>query len=259
MDKSPFDAVGALYDSIGHGYSAHRRQDPFLYRRILSSLGDAQTVVNVGAGTGSYEPSDRTVLAIEPSEVMARQRRADSLPAIRAPAYKLPLHDRSVDSAMTVMSLQHWQPHQFAGVREMGRVARKRVIIVTIDPRVSAQMWLMADYVPEIAKIDHQTFPLPETICGWLDCETEIEAIPVSRDFSDWMLLSFWAHPERVLDPAARAATSAFARQPETVIERVVVAVRHDIEDGSWNRRYASLQSLREYDAGLRLITARLT
>jgi SAM-dependent methyltransferase len=249
---------GSYYDAIGVGYSQCRREDPVLYEKIITALGNAQTVVNVGAGAGSYEPRDRIVLAVEPSEVMVRQRKPGKLPAIKATADRLPFYDKSIDACMTVLSLHHWHPSQMAGVREMRRIARERIVIVTIDPRVSAQMWLMADYLHEVADLDNQIFPLPETICEWLGHTTEIEVVPTSRDTTDWSLISFWAHPERVANPAARAATSAFARQSRSVVDRVVSQVERDLKNGRWEERYGYLRGLSEYDAGLRMITARL-
>ena len=246
------------YDSIGQNYSATRREDPFIRQQIHSALGEARTVVNVGAGAGSYEPTDRVVLAVEPSQTMTLQRGLNRLPAIRATAESLPFHDQSVDAAMTVLSLHHWDRHQKRGIQEMCRVARERVVIVTIDPRVSGSMWLMADYLPEVALLDHQVFPLPEEICAWLDCSTQVEVLPIHRDTPDWSLLSFWGHPERVLDPAARAATSGFARQPEEVVQRVVSAVRKDLAQGVWDKRYGPLRHREELDVGLRLIQGHL-
>ena len=248
----------ARYDSIGKNYATTRREDPFILSRISSALGDARTVLNVGAGAGSYEPSDRVVMAVEPSQTMALQRRSDRLPAIRATADKLPFHNKSFDAAMTVLSLHHWEPDPKLGIRELCRVAREKVVIVTIDPRPSGAMWLMADYLTEIAELDHHLFPLPEVICGWLDCPTQIEILPIHRDTPDWNLLSFWAHPERVLDPKARAATSGFARQPEDVVERVVSAVRRDLDSGAWDERHGHLRTLKEIDVGLRLIAANI-
>ena len=255
-DGQPID--GTRYDSIGFGYSQCRREDPVLYEKIISALGSSQTVVNVGAGAGSYEPRDRTVLAVEPSEVMARQRSPDKLPAIKGTADRLPFHDQSMDACMTILSLHHWHPNQKAGVHEMRRVARDRIVIVTIDPRISAQMWLMADYLHEVADLDHQIFPLPETICEWLGHATEIEVVPTSRDTVDWSLVSFWAHPERVLDPAARAATSGFARQSRAVIDRVVSHVERDLKSGLWDEKHGYLRGLNAYDAGMRVITTQL-
>ena len=155
---------------------------------------------------------------------------------------------------MTVLSLHHWHPDQEAGVSEMCRLARDRVVIVTIDPRPSGRMWLMRDYLHEVVELDHEIFPLPEEICEWLGGSSRIEVVPIPRDTPDWTLLSYWAHPRRVLDPGARAATSGFARQSEEVVERVVTDLRRDLENGTWHERNSGLASLDAYDCGLRLI-----
>jgi SAM-dependent methyltransferase len=246
----------ARYDKIGHGYSSRRGEDASLKSKIIAGLGKAKTVVNIGAGTGSYEPSDRMVVPVEPSEVMIRQRSPRSLPAVRATADALPFHDKVFDAAMAVLSLHHWNPHQREGILEMKRVAIDHVVIVTIDPRVSRRMWLMADYFPEVASLDDAIFPFPETIAEWLGCKTTIESIAVSRHTPDGTLISFWAHPERVLDAAARAATSGFARQADDVVQRVVSDVTRDLQNGRWDERHGYLRDLEEFDVGLRMIVA---
>jgi SAM-dependent methyltransferase len=245
------------YDQIGAGYAATRREDPRIAARIHAALGEARTVVNVGAGAGSYEPRDRQVIAVEPSKVMASQRPAELPRAILAEAYPLPLADRSVDAAMALLTVHHWDAQQERGVRELRRVARGPVVILTYDPRVSARMWLM-EYLPEVAELDRRIFPLPEQVAQWLGADTAIETVPIARDTPDWTLGSFWAHPERVLDAQARAGTSGFARMPAEVVARVVEAVRCDLEDGTWDARHGYLRHLAEYDAGLRLVTHRL-
>lgn len=243
----------ARYDRIGSAYAQYRREDPRHAQRIHDALGSARSVVNVGAGTGSYEPRDRRVVAVEPSAVMAAQRGPDLPPAVRATADRLPLHDDSVDAAMSVLSLHHWDDTQQEGVQEMLRVARDTVLIVTFDPAVCAQMWLMADYFPEVAALDFETFPDPTEIAGWLG-GARIETLSIPVDTPDWNLCSYWAHPERVLDAGARSATSGFARMPEHVVERVVSDVRRDLEDGTWARKYGHLRDLTELDVGLRMI-----
>jgi SAM-dependent methyltransferase len=245
------------YETIGRSYAATRREDPRIARRIHEALGDARSVVNVGAGTGSYEPEDRYVIAVEPSDVMAEQRPPSRVPAIRASAGELPLRDRSVDAAMAVLTLHHWDDAQERGVRELRRVARDRVVILTYDASVSGRMWLMADYLPEVAALDERIFPSPDALTGWLGGAVEVQTLPISRDTSDWMLGSFWAHPERVLDERARANTSGFARMPDDVVQRVVSSLRRDLEDGSWDARHGELRTLDEHDVGLRLIIAR--
>lgn len=244
------------YDSIGHNYARFRREDPGIAAVIHEALGDAKTVVNVGAGSGSYEPTDRYVLAIEPSDVMAAQRVPPRVPAIAAGAASLPLRDGSVDAAMSVLSLHHWDEAQERGVQELRRVARDRVVIVTYDAEVWAKVWLLRDYLPEIAALDLATFPPPARVAQWLGGEVRISPIPLSRDTPDWMLGSYWAHPERVLDPAARAATSGFARQPAAVIDRVVAALGADLASGAWDARNGALRQLADYDVGLRVIVA---
>lgn len=247
--------MNTRYDRIGEGYATRRAADPELEGCIVAALGDARSVVNVGAGTGSYEPRDRSVIAVEPSHVMAAQR-PPGRPAVRGTAQALPLHDQGVDAAMTVLSLHHWHPDQEAGVRELCRVARNQIAIVTIDARVSAEMWLMAEYLHEVRELDLQIFPAPEEIVRWLDRPAEIDVVKSPRDSPDHNLISFWAHPERVLDPEARAATSGFARMSPAVVERVVHAVRVDLRTGAWDARHGALRSRERYDAGLRLIRA---
>ncbi|MFO0578631.1 MAG: methyltransferase domain-containing protein [Polyangia bacterium] len=248
------DAADPRYDRIGEGYARTRREDPRLAAHIHSALGSARTVVNVGAGAGSYEPRDRYVLAIEPSDVMAAQRPRELAPALRASADQLPLRDGAVDAAMAVLTVHHWDQAQERGVRELRRVARGPVVILTCDPEVSGAMWLMADYLHEVAELDRRIFPSPERLAQWLGGRTQVEVVPIPRDTCDWTLMSFWAHPKRVLDAAARSGTSGFARMPAAVTERVVAAVRRDLADGTWDARHGHLRRLESYDAGLRLV-----
>jgi SAM-dependent methyltransferase len=248
------DSQAPRYEHIGLGYARTRREDPRLAERIHRGLGDARTVVNVGAGAGSYEPKDRHVISIEPSDVMAAQRPLELAPAIRASAGALPLRDRSVDAAMAILSVHHWDAEQEQGVREMRRVARGPVVILTYDAEVSGRMWLMADYLPEVAELDRRIFPSVDALSDWLGGSLRVETLEIPDDTPDWMLGSFWAHPERVLDPMACAATSGFARMGAAVVERVVESVRRDLQSGAWDRRHGDLRALRSYDAGLRLI-----
>jgi SAM-dependent methyltransferase len=247
----------ARYDTIGHGYSRTRREDARFRVLIHAALGDARTVVNVGAGTGAYEPPDRYVIAIEPSDVMAAQRPRSLAPAIRASAGSLPLRDRSVDAAMAVLSVHHWDEERERGVRELRRVARGAVVILTYDPTISGAMWLMADYLPEVAALDLRIFPPLEHLAKWLGGDVRIDELPIPCDTPDWMLGSFWAHPERVLDAHARAATSGFARLSTDVIDRVVAEVSRDLASGLWDERYGHLRNLDALDVGLRLVVAK--
>jgi len=163
-------AQGTRYDVIGHGYAAYRRPDPRIAAAIHAALGDAWTVLNVGAGAGSYEPTDRPVLAVEPSTAMAQQRPAQLLPAVRAVAESLPLADRCVDASMAIMTIQRWTDWR-RGLAELRRVTRRRILLVTIDAEVEADLWLFADYAPQFLANDAREFPRPE----------EIERFPISR------------------------------------------------------------------------------
>jgi SAM-dependent methyltransferase len=243
------------YDVIGSGYAASRREDPRIAALINAALGEARTIVN-GAGAGSYEPRDPYVIPVEPSEVMIAQRDRELPPAIRSGAYPLPLDGRSVDAAMAILTIHHWDEDQERGVKEMRRVARGPVVILIFDAEVSPRMWLMADYLPEIAELYRRRCPSPETLARWLDGEVDLREVPISRHSPDWMLGSFWAHPERVLDAHARNATSGFARMRPEVVNRVVDAVERDLMNGTWDARHGHLRALDEYDAGLRLLVA---
>lgn len=246
------------YEQIGGGYALTRREDPHIAAAIRRALGGARSVVNVGAGAGSYEPDDLYVIAVEPSDVMAVQRPPSIPAAIRASASCLPLRDGSVDAAMAVLTIHHWGDELERGLEEMRRVARDTVVILTYDPLVSGAMWLMADYLPEVAELDRRIFPAPEALVVLFGGRAQIEVVPIRRDTPDWMLGSFWAHPERVLDERARCATSGFARTDDVVVQRVVRDVRRDLESGVWDERYGHLRQLDAFDAGLRLIVAEI-
>lgn len=247
---------GTRYDRIGQQYAATRREDPLLRDRIVAALGDSTSVVNVGAGTGSYEPHDRRVVAVEPSEVMLAQRPAGAAPAVRATAAPLPLVDDAADAAMAVITVHHWDDQLEPGVRELRRIARGPVVIVTFDAEVCGQMWLPRDFLPEVTVLDRATFPRIEQLAGWLGGDVDISPVPTRRDTPDWTFGAFWAHPERVLDETARNATSGFARMPSEVVDRVVADVAASLEDGSWDERNGHLRELDELDVGMRLVVA---
>lgn len=242
---------------IGERYARTRQEDPEVAAAIRAALGPSRSVVNLGAGAGSYEPSDRYVLAFEPSDVMAAQRPDAAAPALRLGAGPLPLRDASVDAALAVLTIHHWGEHLETGLREMRRVARGPVVIVTYDVEVSSQMWLLRDYLPEAAELDRACFPSLEQLSHWLGGNVTVDPILTSRHTPDWTIASFWAHPERVLDAAARQGTSAFALMEPGVVERVVSAVAADLADGSWDDRYGDLRSLDALDVGMRLVVAR--
>jgi SAM-dependent methyltransferase len=247
---------GTLYDDIGRGYATVRVEDPRLARPIWDALGDARTVVNVGAGAGSYEPRDREVTAVEPSTVMIAQRPAGAAPAVRASSERLPFPDDSFDAAMAIITIHHWDALE-AGLGEMRRVARQRIVIVTFDPAYEADLWIARDYLREHVI---QTFSSLPPISRILETfpEAQVRPLLIPNDCSDRMFATLWARPEEYLDPHVRAATSVWQRLPAEAVTRAMDTLRRDLSSGEWDRRYGHLRTTPEYDAGLRLLTAEL-
>jgi SAM-dependent methyltransferase len=248
---------GVRYDTIGRGYSAYRRADPHIAAAVHTALGDARTVVNVGAGTGSYEPTDRPVIPIEPSTAMALQRDQPLPPAVLGVAESLPLADDTADAAMAMMTMHHWADVS-RGLAELVRVARRRIVLLTIDVEVEADMWLFRDYVPEIADRDRSEFPMITQLVRELKAPTRVITVPVPADCTDGFGLAFWNRPEAVLDPGARAATSGFARMDRAREAEAVARLARDLETGTWDGRHGHLRTLPDLDVGLRLLVAEL-
>lgn len=249
---------GVRYDRIGPGYADYRRADPRIAAAVQDALGDARTVVNVGAGTGNYEPTDRPVIPIEPSTAMALQRHPRLPPAVLGVAESLPLADGTVDAAMAVLSLHHWTDPE-RGLAELTRVARRRTVLLTIDPEVEAQMWLFQHYVPEILEQDRRDFPAVEHLAALLKAPTQVITVPVPADCADGFFLAFWSRPEAVLDPGARAATSGFARMDMDREAAAVARLADDLESGAWDQAHGHLRTLPALDVGLRLLVTQLT
>jgi SAM-dependent methyltransferase len=236
-----------LYDRLGVGYTQVRREDPRIAARIHSALGEARTVVNVGAGTGNYEPRDREVTAVEPSELMIAQRPAHAAPVVRAGAEALPFPDDSVDAAMAVLSDHHW-PDRAAGLREMRRVARRRAVVFQFDLRALLDFWLVSEYLT--------TFRPEGSTADGLERHlgvTRVETVPIPHDCRDGFLSAYWRRPHAYLDPAVRAGISVFRLLPEAEVEDAIARLRADLETGEWDRRHAELLELDELDLGYRL------
>jgi SAM-dependent methyltransferase len=250
-----------LYDDIGRTYTATRQTDPRLAAAIWAALGDARSVLNVGAGTGSYEPADRDVVALEPSEVMIAQRRADAALVIRATAEAIPLGDDRVDAAMTVLSDHHWADRA-AGLREMVRVARRRVVLFNFNPALWDRFWLSAEYLPSSIEIVPPAFrrqgAWEEQLRGLLGPRLSITPVPIPHDCRDGFYSAFWRRPEAYLDPLVRQGISVFSRMPADDVERGIAALRADLESGAWAERHRDLVGLDELDLGYRLVVAEL-
>jgi len=239
-----------LYDSIGRGYGARRKQDPRIAERILEALGPSRSVVNVGAGTGSYEPRDRALVAVEPSRVMIRQRPPEAAPAVRASATDLPFRDGSFDAALAVLTLHHW-PDLPRGLAELRRAARRTVVILTFDP--SAHGFWLTDYFPEIPELDRRSLPALSEIERQLG-RAQVFDVPVPCDCTDGFLGAYWRRPHAYLDPDVRSAISVFSRIGD--VESGLARLRADLDSGEWHRRYGHLLGLPQLDVGYRLIVA---
>ncbi len=240
-----------LYDTLGRGYSAARRPDPHIAARIHRALGDARTVLNVGAGAGSYEPTDRTVIALEPSPVMIGQRPSGAAPVVRAVAEALPFTAASFDAALALLTMHHWTD-QRAGIAELRRVAR-RTVTFTFDTDVS--LWIATDYLPDIIGQDAFVFPPIAEVAARLDAEVEV--VPVPHDCTDGFTGAYWARPEAYLDPAVRAGMSAIRNLDPAVVDAGMARLRADLESGAWDRRYGHLRTMGELDLGYRLLVSR--
>ena len=240
-----------LYDTIGTSYATTRRPDPRFAVQIHAALGDATRVLNVGAGAGSYEPTDRAVVAVEPSTVMLEQRAPASAPAVRAVAAALPFADHSFDAAMAVLTMHHW-PDQRAGIAEVRRVAA-RVVMLTFDTDLVP--WVASDYLPSIIGQDQFIFPPITEVAAWLDADIEI--VPVPRDRTDGFMGAYWARPELYLDPQRRAGMSAVRKLDPALVESGMERLAADLDSGAWDAKWGHLRDLDALDLGYRLLVTR--
>ena len=243
-----------LYDTIGATYTVTRRTEPRIAARIWDALGDAQTVVNVGAGTGSYEPSDRDVTAVEPSALMRSQRPADAAPCVAASADSLPFDDQSFDAAMAVFTMHHW-PDQIAGLREMQRVARRLVVFTFVGTEAGwlRQFWLTRDYLPEAAGVLAGRLPLTQ-LASTIGGSTEPVLIP--WDCTDGFFEAHWRRPEAYLQEDVRRGHSIWTKVGPQAEERAVRSLRDDLASGKWAERNRDIAGLDAADLGLRLLVA---
>jgi SAM-dependent methyltransferase len=241
-----------LYDTIGRSYAGFRRPDHRIASAIDAALGDATSVANIGAGTGSYEPSGRTVIAVEPSEVMMRQRPAGAALRLRGSAEALPLETDSVDAAMAVLSAHHWTDLE-RGFSEMARVARKRAVLLTWVPEATP-FWLTEDYFPEIAAYDRKVFPSSTALIGMLEHlvgPAHVTPLPIPHDCADGFLCAYWRRPESYLNAEIRSAMSSFARIDA---EAGLARLRADLSSGHWAQRNRYLLALDNLDVGYRIV-----
>ena len=243
-----------LYDTIGATYTVTRRTEPRIAARISAALGDARTVLNVGAGTGSYEPTDRDVTAVEPSALMRAQRPAGAAPCVAAAAESLPFEDQSFDAAMAFATIHHW-PDPLAGLREMRRVARRVVVFTheTVASEWLGRFWLTRDYLPEVADllVGRPSLTEQARVIG-----ARVEPVPVPWDCVDGFFEAYWRRPEAYLDEQVRRGVSVWVRVGPEAEQRAVRSLRADLAAGRWAERNRDLLTLDEAELGLRLLVA---
>jgi SAM-dependent methyltransferase len=245
----------ALYDSLGRTYSATRRSEPRIAAKISRALAGCDSVVNVGAGTGSYEPA-QTVAAIEPSQLMIDQRPRGAAPAIRAVAEHIPMRDNCADAALAVLTMHHWTDLA-AGITEMRRIARHRLVLLTWDADVMGEkFWLLSEYLPEARAADAALAVPAERLMSLLT-DPVISPVPVPHDCSDGFAGAFWRRPDAYLDPAVRTGMSLFTQTGGGMVEAGLARLEADLRSGRWQHDHAALRELTELDLGYRLITAR--
>ncbi len=242
--------MATSYDTIGVNYSDLRKPDARIETVISNALGSAETILNVGAGTGSYEPAGRAVTAIEPSAEMINQRSTSAAPVIQGYAENLPFDDNSFDASMAILTVHHWTDKQ-KGLNEMRRVTRGPLVILTFDP--SYQHFWLADYLPELVALDDGKMPQMHEFENWLGA-VDVIPVPVPHDCSDGFLGAYWRRPAAYLDPKIRAAVSCFwsIEDPDKKLQ----ALENDLESGAWEQKYCDLLELEEFDLGYRLVCA---
>lgn len=258
MTSSIDDTRGSSYDRIDLKYNDTRRPDPRIAASINEALGDAQTVVNVGAGTGAYEPRDREVLAIEPSAAMIAQRGPERSPAVRGYAESLPLEANSVDAAMACMTLHHWTDWRI-GIQELRRVARKRVVIFTYDRSYALRFWLLRDYLPALGRLDCARFPtLDEQRVATGDDEVRVFAVPLPHDCEDGFLGAYWRRPGAYLDERVRSGISTFHLPGAERLLGGLDELAEDLRTARWLERNSEILDRDELDLGYRLVVCEL-
>jgi SAM-dependent methyltransferase len=241
------------YDKLGNKYSGYRQTDPRIAKYVHEALGSAKTVLNVGAGAGSYEPSDRYVVAVEPSIVMRSQRAANNkVPAINAKGDDLPFDDNSFDAAMAIVTIHHW-PDMDKGLKELRRVAKNRVIVMTFDPNELDNFW-NSKYFPELIEVEKARYPTIDFIKKSLGGNCEVVPVPIPFDCVDGFQEAFYGRPEAFLEKDVRLSQSAWGFLPEGVEEKLVKALEDDLKSGDWDKKYGHYRTEPTFTCALRLI-----
>lgn len=254
MTAADGSAGDADYGKIGSGYRRYRRPEPEFAQAIQHALGDARHVINVGAGTGSYEPGERDVTAVEPSAAMRTQRTRDQAPVVDAHAEALPFDDDSFDAALSTFSIHQWQ-NLDAGLSEMRRVARGPVVIMTYDPMRVERFWLR-NFAPEVIETEARRYPSLERISACLGGTVEVTRLPIPFDCVDGFAEAYFGRPAMFLDPEARKANSAWSFVSADSARKSVENLRHSLNNGSWDEAHGALRTASHFDGSLVLIRA---
>ncbi len=242
------------YAKVAAGYNGWRRPDPRIQLQIDRAFGDAATVLNVGAGTGGYEPEGRDVTAVEPSASMRAQRRAQK-PAIDATAETLPFEDAAFDASMATMSVHQW-PDLEAGLANLRRVTRGPVVIMTADPAHLEDFWLN-EYAPDVMSTEARRFPSIDRIAAALGGEIDTQVVAIPLDCSDGFNQAYYGRPEMLLEDGARRANSAWSFVGEDAVARFVRDLSADLVSGEWDAKHGHLRTQPTFDGGLRLVISR--
>ncbi len=243
------------YEMNGDVYSYYRKADPGIAKYINEALGSAKTVLNVGAGAGSYEPADKYVISVEPSSVMRSQRLSDKVPGLIAKADNLPFDDKTFDASMALVTVHHW-PDMEKGLLEMRRVTRNKVIIMTFDPRCLYQFWNY-NYFPELIEIERKRYPEINFLTEVLGGSIEIIKIPIPFDCTDGFQEAFYGRPEAFLNKNVRKAQSAWGFLPEETENKYVKALSDDLSSGEWDKKYGYLRNQPFFTCALRLVISK--
>ncbi len=246
---------GATYDRLGIGYARTRREDQAIAARIETALGDAESIVNVGAGAGSYEPPGRDVVAVEPAAAMIAQRPPGAAPAIQASAEALPFADDRFDAAMAVLTVHHW-PERQRGMAEMARVARRRIVLVTFDPAALHRLWIVRDYFPAIGALHRERVSTVELAAALP--AASLEPLPVRRECSDLFFAALWGRPELLFDDQVVGPMWVWDQLSAEQRREGRARLAADLKSGAWAQRNADLDGVQELDVGLRLVVSEL-
>ncbi|MBL7932718.1 MAG: class I SAM-dependent methyltransferase [Bacteroidia bacterium] len=244
------------YDALGHSYSEKRQTDQRIADYVYTVLADAETILNVGAGAGSYEPPNKYVVAVEPSVVMRKQRALNNkVPAINAKAENLPFDDDSFDAVMAMVTVHHW-PDIDKGLKELRRVARKQVVVMSFDPDALDTFW-NAEYFPEVIEVEKARYPTIDFIKSNLGGNCRVIPVPIPLDCKDGFQEAFYGRPEAFLDKQVRLSQSAWGFIPDETQEEMVERLRKDLESGNWDKKFGQFRTQTSFTGALRLVVSR--